>query len=332
MCSETLHPGRREPRRLGRATSHRTGRSNPRRSRSSGTASRPAPPVGFSVDREPPTIRITEGPYVVEGTVPLVRTAHVETDHGEPVAWAPDEAIDRYAKRSNSAGAVVRPTSRSATVPTGGGTASTAPRPPIGDPARHRRKSYAGVDMVLTDDRTLCEHAGFCGDRYTNAWRMTRETDDPAVREQLISMVKLCPSGALEYSLEEGGDPIEPELPTGVAVVRDGPLWLRGGVRVVGADGVEYETRNRVDALSVRAVGEQALLRRHPPGDRVHRPPGVTVSFVRTRRAAVPVRVGRPPAARGSTADDRSPRSSAGGSPRRARTPAPRGSRSRSAG
>jgi CDGSH-type Zn-finger protein len=29
-------------------------------------------------------------------------------------------------------------------------------------------------------------------------------------------------------------------------VFRDGPLWVRGGVPVIGADGQPYETRNRV--------------------------------------------------------------------------------------
>jgi CDGSH-type Zn-finger protein len=196
-------------------------------------------------ESETPAIHITDGPYVIEGEVPVVRTSQVETDHGEPVAWAPDEAIE------SGATVMLCRCGRSADKPFCDGShkrgepfdgTETADRGPSAD----RRKSYAGVGMVLTDDRSLCEHAGFCGNRYNNAWRMTRETDDPAVREHLISMVKLCPSGALEYALEEGDPPIEPELPTSVAVVRDGPLWVRGGVRIAGADGVEYETRNRV--------------------------------------------------------------------------------------
>ena len=44
----------------------------------------------------------------------------------------------------------------------------------------------------------------------------------------------------------------EPTLPVSIGLVEDpaqgcsGPLWLRGGIPVVGADGVEYEVRNRV--------------------------------------------------------------------------------------
>jgi CDGSH-type Zn-finger protein len=30
-----------------------------------------------------------------------------------------------------------------------------------------------------------------------------------------------------------------------IGVITDGPLWVRGGVRVVAADGTSYEVRNR---------------------------------------------------------------------------------------
>ena len=36
---------------------------------------------------------IEDGPYRVSGGVPLVRTAQVETEFGEPVAWEPDEPV-----------------------------------------------------------------------------------------------------------------------------------------------------------------------------------------------------------------------------------------------
>lgn len=48
------------------------------------------------------------------------------------------------------------------------------------------------------------------------------------------------------------GIPIEPVFEPEIALVRDpkagmfGPLWVRGGIPVVSADGFRYEVRNRV--------------------------------------------------------------------------------------
>ena len=33
-----------------------------------------------------------------------------------------------------------------------------------------RAKSYEGTGVVVRDDRAICEHAGFCGNRLTNVW------------------------------------------------------------------------------------------------------------------------------------------------------------------
>jgi hypothetical protein len=78
------------------------------------------------------------------------------------------------------------------------------------------------------------------------------QSDDPAVRENFIRQVGNCPAGRLVAWDKETKKPIEPELPVSIGLIEDpaqecsGPIWLRGGIPVVSADGFEYEVRNRV--------------------------------------------------------------------------------------
>ena len=69
-----------------------------------------------------------------------------------------------------------------------------------------------GTNIVVKDDRSLCMHAGFCGNRSTNIWKMIKETGNSEVRAKVIAMVEKCPSGALSFAFETEGEPLEPAL------------------------------------------------------------------------------------------------------------------------
>ncbi|MEO9237582.1 MAG: CDGSH iron-sulfur domain-containing protein, partial [Jatrophihabitantaceae bacterium] len=116
------------------------------------------------------------------------------------------------------------------------------------EPYAARAKDLGGTGITVTDDRAICEHAGFCGNKQTNVWTMVRDasTEDSIARAQLMAMVERCPSGALTYRLAEEGPAIEPDLRREIGVVDDGPLFLTGGVRVQRSDGTVQEIRNRV--------------------------------------------------------------------------------------
>jgi CDGSH-type Zn-finger protein len=111
-----------------------------------------------------------------------------------------------------------------------------------------RQTTYPATGIVVRDDRSVCEHAGFCGNRVTTVWKMLRgdDTEDTVKRSQLIAMVERCPSGALTYRMEADGEDVEPELRTAIGVVDDGPLFVTGRVPVERADGQPMEVRNRV--------------------------------------------------------------------------------------
>ena len=73
---------------------------------------------------------------------------------------------------------------------------------------------------------------------------MLDRTSDPELAERVRAMVRRCPSGRI-VTRDPDGTADEPAYPPSVAVVTDGPLWVRGGVPVVAADGTTYELRNR---------------------------------------------------------------------------------------
>jgi CDGSH-type Zn-finger protein len=193
------------------------------------------------------TIRaMPNGPWVVAEGVRLVRKHAVSSERGESLTWARDTVME---------------TSGSFALCRCGGSANK----PFCD-GTHNRKGFDGTDaeasattyaeraktlggtrMVVSDDRSICAHAGFCGNHVTNVWKMVGDLDDDTVvRAQAIAMIERCPSGALTYRLEGDDADLEPDLPAQIAVLANGPLSVTGGLPVARADGARLEARNRV--------------------------------------------------------------------------------------
>ncbi len=195
-----------------------------------------------------PTADITvqpDGPYVVRG-LPLVRRRTVESEHGEPLTTETTARFDTRAVYSlcRCGASARKPFCDGSHAPAGFDGTETAPTTSYDE----RATTYEGTGLVVRDDRSICMHAGFCGNRVTNVWKEMRGTgtEDSIVRAQVINMVERCPSGAMTYRLEADGDDIEPDLRPAVAIIADGPVQLTGGVTVTRADGTPLETRNRV--------------------------------------------------------------------------------------
>ena len=122
-----------------------------------------------------------------------------------------------------------------------------------------RQKTYVGTKITMKDDRSLCMHAGFCGTRITNIWKLIEQTDDTVIRAQVMAMVERCPSGALVYSIEPDVESVEPDLPQGIAVTPDGPLWVSGEIPVEMSNGEVLEVRNRVTLCRCGASANMPL-------------------------------------------------------------------------
>jgi CDGSH-type Zn-finger protein len=190
-----------------------------------------------------PSITVSpNGPYLVVGGVPLYRRRAVHSEHGEPLTWettAELEQRDRYALCRCGASAN-KPYCDGTHARDGFGAEDAA----VGT-YDERAAVLGGTGMTVRDDRSICQHAGFCGTRLTNVWKLVSQTDESTVRAQIIGMIERCPSGALTYRLDGSAD-VEPLLAQAIAVTDDGPLWVTGSIPVAGGDGRPLESRNRL--------------------------------------------------------------------------------------
>ena len=119
------------------------------------------------------------------------------------------------------------------------------------DPYDSETEITKGPTLTLADNEHFCVHARFC-QRAGGTWNLVRKSDIPEAREAAIEEACNCPSGRLVVYDNETGEAIEPDLEKSIVVIEypargeHGPLWVRGGIPVVSADGRPYEIRNRV--------------------------------------------------------------------------------------
>ena len=196
-------------------------------------------------------MRITvgeNGPYYVEGGVPLVRAEIVVNGDGEAVGWRETGRIDAgevYAlcRCGQSAD---EPFCDNTHLGIGFDGTETAGHFSFAEVS----VDIAGPGLVLHDARRLCAEARFC-DRAGGLWNLVGQCDDPEVRALAIEEAELCPSGRY-VACDEDGVPMEPPLEPSIVLVEDpqlgvsGPIWVRGGIEIVDSAGVPYEVRNRV--------------------------------------------------------------------------------------
>ncbi len=191
-------------------------------------------------DQQPKVTVKEGGPYLVSN-VTLRSKTPIKSELGEPMSWRTGENLETRATY-----ALCR-CGHSNTKPMCDGTHASVDfdgTETASGTYAERAKDYVGENIVVHDDRSICVHAGFCGNEVTNVWQMVKETGDTIVRSEMIAMIERCPSGALTYSIDDSVN--EPDLPEAVAIIPDGPIWLSDGVTVETSGGQPLEARNRV--------------------------------------------------------------------------------------
>ena len=206
--------------------------------------------TGRETDGGTPSITVTEnGPYQVEGSIPLAKQTIVADEEGGSRDWQQGEPIQapetyRLCRCGNSSN---KPFCDNTHLKVRFDGTEVASR----EPYVEQVDVFEGPAMDLTDAQPLCASGRFC-DPDGSIWRLIERTDDPRVRKLVERMAGNCPSGRLVVWDKSSGEPVEPKLDQSIGLVEDpvagvsGPLWVRGGITIASADGQTYEVRNRV--------------------------------------------------------------------------------------
>jgi uncharacterized Fe-S cluster protein YjdI len=154
-------------------------------------------------------------------------------------------------------------------------------------------RPYTGTGITVYYDAERCRHVAECVrglplvfDPRRRPWILADNEPDKVL---LAEVVRRCPTGALHYQLENG-PPEVPDPVTTVTAVPDGPLLVRGDLRLdLGERGVLVETRAALcrcgrsenkpfcDGSHERlAWRSQAPTDHEPATDRPHAEPAVT--------------------------------------------------------
>ena len=106
-------------------------------------------------------------------------------------------------------------------------------------------RAYTGEGVTVYYDIRRCVHFAECVRGLPQVFDVKQRpwiAPDNASAELVAEVIRRCPSGALHYELAHGS-PEQPEHPTRVHQVKDGPLTVRGELVIDTAEGERSEVR-----------------------------------------------------------------------------------------
>jgi uncharacterized Fe-S cluster protein YjdI/CDGSH-type Zn-finger protein len=115
-----------------------------------------------------------------------------------------------------------------------------SPRQPKGRTHPGVERQYRNEQIVVFWEPKLCIHAGNCFRGLPAVFKPNERpwvSVEAATADEIARVVMTCPTGALHFERLDGG-PQEPQAEeTTVKLQINGPLYLRGKVRIVGPGG-----------------------------------------------------------------------------------------------
>lgn len=128
-------------------------------------------------------------------------------------------------------------------------------------------RKYQTDDLIVHWDAKLCTHASEC---WKNLPQVFKPSERPWVKieqaspEEIIRTIDLCPTGALKYELTSNSR-VDPAIARGpnsllargasaeaveIKATPDGPLMVKGAVRIVDANGELIREGSRIALCS----------------------------------------------------------------------------------
>ncbi len=192
---------------------------------------------------------LKDGPYAVSGGLPLAKEVIISDENGDSVGYERKDAIEcanNYAL-CRCGSSKTKPFCDGFHARIGFDGTETANK----EIYAKRCDTVSGPEIDLDDLPELCARARFCHDQKGDVWSNTQNSNDRNLKKEAVRQACLCPSGRL-VARNKNGESIEPELKKEIGLIEDprkhasGPVWVKGGIEIEGADGKRYETRNRV--------------------------------------------------------------------------------------
>jgi len=188
------------------------------------------------------------GPYLVEGAVPMARQSIGADAQGDSREWQEGESFETQETFAlcRCGQSASKPYCDGSHVRVGFDGTETASREAYDVQATEQ----VGPTVTLADAQPLCAYARFC-DVAGQVWNLV-EQEGAEAAELTVREAGLCPSGRLVVRDQQSNADIEPEFTPSIGIVADlaeglaGPIWVRGGITVTSSDGEPYEVRNRV--------------------------------------------------------------------------------------